>query len=384
MSATRVLRLYHSGVVAEYRERERWLRRKHGYDVHLVCPPAWPEGGSVVAADSDPEVPVHVMAVRGRQHPILFWYATRPLRRLLRELQPHIVDLHEEPFSLAAAFALRAIRREAPAARVCIYTAQNIFKRYPPPFRQLEQRAFREAAAAYPCSTEAGEVLRSKGFAGALYVLPLGVSLTPEPSPERPDGPLRVGFLGRLESYKGADIAIRAFADATRDIDAILEIVGAGPQRPELEAAAASLGVRGRVRFPGAVSQEEALTRIRCYDVVLVPSLTTATWKEQFGRVPAQAFAAGTAVLASDSGSLPEVLADCGEIAQEGDVRDFAEKLNRLLRDPGRRAELESRGRKRAVDVLSWEKVADGCSEMYRTLLHEPSTDARDVSYLRL
>jgi glycosyltransferase involved in cell wall biosynthesis len=317
----------------------------------------------------DPEVPVHVVDVRGRQHPILFWYSSHALRRLLRDLRPQIVDIHEEPYSLAAAFALRAIRREAPNARICIYTAQNIFKRYPPPFRQLERRALKAAAAAYPCSTEAGQVLKRKGFTGRLHVLPLGVTPAAEPPVPRKDGQLRVGFLGRLEPYKGAQVAIRAFAEATRDTNALLEIVGSGRQRHELEACAASLGISDRVIFPGAVPQAEALSRIRRYDVVVVPSLTTKTWKEQFGRVPAQAFALGAAVLASDSGSLPEVVAGCGEIAAEGDVLDFAEKLHGLLRDPGRRAELTSRGYQRAVEALSWEKVADGGDQMYRSAL---------------
>ncbi len=139
MNGTRVLRVYHSAVVTEYRERDRLLRSRHGYDLHLVSPPAFEEGGSLVRADVRGEVPVHVIPIRGRQHPNLFWYATAAFRRVLRTVQPQIVDLHEEPYSLAVAFALPAIRREAPGARVCVYSAQNIQKHFPPPFRQLDE-----------------------------------------------------------------------------------------------------------------------------------------------------------------------------------------------------------------------------------------------------
>lgn len=370
MKGIRVLRIYHSGVVGEHRQRERLLRSRHGYDVHLVSPPVWNEGGSPVTAVADGEVPLHIVKVRGRSHPILFWYASGHLRRVLRELQPQIVDLHEEPYSLAVAAALRAIRTEVPDVPVCVYTAQNILKRYPLPFRHLEQRALAVAAAAYPCSTEAGDVLRAKGFGGSVHMLPLGVNLVPAAG--RQDGPLRVGFLGRLEPYKGGEVAVAGFATACRGIDASLEIVGAGPQRGHLEACATRLGISDRVVFTGAVSQREALQRISSYDVVLVPSLSTRSWKEQFGRVPAQAMAAGTAVIASDSGSLPEVLGGCGELAREGDVEDFADKLRVLLCDPKRRAELAGRGRDRAADALSWEKVVDGCDRMYRQMLDMP------------
>ena len=71
--------------------------------------------------------------------------------------------------------ALRAVRAEVPKAKVCIYTAQNIYKRYPWPIRRLEARALRRADACYPCSTEAGEVLRRKGFTGEMHVMPLGL-----------------------------------------------------------------------------------------------------------------------------------------------------------------------------------------------------------------
>lgn len=377
MTAVRVLRIYHSAVVEEYRQRERMLRSRHGYDVQLVSPPAWEEGGSLVAATPDPGVPVHIVKVCGPRHPILFVYAEAALRRVLRAVQPQIVDLHEEPYSLAAAAALRAVRAEVPGARVCIYTAQNILKNYPTPFRQLECRALSVAAAAYPCSTEAGDVLRAKGFAGSLHILPLGVSLRSTAAPKAASDRLRVGFLGRLEPYKGGDLALRAFAGAAADLDACLEIVGSGSQQAALEARAADLGLSARVRFTGAVSQAEALERIRSYDVVLVPSVSTRRWKEQFGRIPAQALEAGTPVIASDSGSLREVLGGCGELVQEGDVDALTARLARLLRDPVRRAELSVRGRRRAAEALSWEMVADGCDRMYRELLASPPPSSR-------
>jgi glycosyltransferase involved in cell wall biosynthesis len=369
VNGTRVLRIYHSAVVAEYRAREHLLRSRHGYDVHLVSPARWPEGGSMVEAADDLDVPLHIVGTRGRRHPILFWYAHAALRRVLREVRPHIVDIHEEPYSLAAAAALSAVATEVPTARICIYTAQNILKRYPAPFRALESRALRLAAAAYPCSTEAGYVLRSKGFAGSVHVLPLGVSLRSTFPRAQNTGRLRVGFVGRLEAYKGGELAIRAFAEAAIGVDAVLEIVGAGPQRSELEEWAARLEVTSRVMFAGAVSQEEALRRIASYDVLLVPSVTTPSWKEQFGRVPAQALEAGTPVIASDSGSLRQVLGGCGVLVREGDIADLTEKLGALLRDPVRRQELSDRGRQHAVEAFSWEAVVDGCDSMYREAL---------------
>jgi glycosyltransferase involved in cell wall biosynthesis len=355
----RVLRLFHSAVVPEFLERERLLRTRHGWDVHVACPPAWSEGGNVVTASHDSEVPVHVLPIHGKRHPILFWYSQRALRALMRELQPDIVDIHEEPYSLAARGIVHAAVREVPNATIVIYTAQNLYKRYPLFFRRSERKVLRCVAAAYPCSTEAGQVLRRKGYGGPLYVLPLGVSAAP-PRPE-PNDHRRVGFVSRLVPEKGGRLAVEAFARASQGVDATLEIVGSGPEEQNLRALAGD-----NVVFTGAISQHEALDRISSYDVLLVPSLGTKRWKEQFGRVVAQALVAGTPVIASDSGSLPEVLGGAGEIVPEGDADALADMLSTLLRDAGRREELARLGRKRAAEALSWDRVADGFDTMYR------------------
>lgn len=363
----RILRICHSAVVDEYRERERALVRTYGHDVHLVCPHAWYEGGTVVSAAPDAEVPTHVVPVHGRQVPNLFWYDPRALKAIMRELRPEIVDMHEEPYSLAAAGILNALRSSAADAALCFYTAQNLPKRYPPPFSAIEQFVFRRAEAAYPCSAEAAERLRMRGFAGALNVLPLGVSLPPETC--RRPGPMRVGFVGRLEHEKGCHIALRAFAAASPASDAELVVIGAGSEEAFLRSEAHSHGLDDRVTFLGGLSQYETLRHMRSLDVVLVPSLTTRTWKEQFGRVPAQAMANGIAVIASDSGSLPEVVGSAGIIVAEGDELGFVSALRRTLLDQALVARLRADGLERARSRLSWEAVAAGMDAMYRSLI---------------
>jgi glycosyltransferase involved in cell wall biosynthesis len=173
-----------------------------------------------------------------------------------------------------------------------------------------------------------------------------------------------------LESYKGGVIAVNAFARASVGSDATLDIVGAGPQHAELKRLVTEKGIESRVRFWGALPQEETLRRIAELDVLLVPSLTTASWKEQFGRVAAQALAAGTAVIASDSGSLREVVAEAGILVPEGDIPACASALQQLLLDPGAREQLADRARRRAAAFLSWDYVAERIDQMYRLVLH--------------
>jgi glycosyltransferase involved in cell wall biosynthesis len=161
-------------------------------------------------------------------------------------------------------------------------------------------------------------------------------------------------------------VAAQAFARASKGIDASFEVIGAGSEDQALRRYVADAGIADRVQFSGALPQAETLDRLAQLDVVLIPSLSTSTWKEQFGRVAAQAMAAGTAVIASDSGSLREVVNDCGVLVPEGDVEAFAAELRKLLMSPRLIMQLAKRGRERAMLTFSWERVVDRVDVMYR------------------
>jgi glycosyltransferase involved in cell wall biosynthesis len=66
-------------------------------------------------------------------------------------------------------------------------------------------------------------------------------------------------------------------------------------------------------------------------DVLAVPSLTTPTWTEQFGRVVVEGMFAGTAIVVADSGALPEVVGPAGQVVEEGNVDALAGALEEAL-----------------------------------------------------
>ena len=183
----RVLRIFHSAVVDAWRERERHLRVL-GAEVDLVTARRWNEGGADVALVPRPGEPVRGIRTWGR-HPALFVYSPLPLWRALGRAYD-VIDIHEEPFALATAeiLLLRRLRRQR--APYVLYSAQNIDKRYPPPFRWLERWALRHAAGLSVCNTEAGRICERKGLPGSATLIPLGVDV------ER-FSPAPAGSLGR-------------------------------------------------------------------------------------------------------------------------------------------------------------------------------------------
>ena len=357
----RVLRLSHSAVVTGWRRRERLLRRD-GVDLTLVTARRWEEGGATVPFEpvgDDFAVPV---ATLGR-HPNLFLFDPRPLWRLLGSGRFDLVDLHEEPFGLAVAEVLLLLALRARRTPFLVCSAQNIEKRYPPPFRWFERWALRRAAGAYTCNVEAGEILRRKGLTGELALLPLGVDVDRFHPVDRPPptGTLRVGFVGRLIPHKGADVLLRAAAgDERLEVD----LWGDGPERAALERLAAGLGLDGRVRFHGFADDVAVADAYTAADVLAVPSVPVPGWLEQFGRVVVEAQASGVPVVASASGALPDVVGTAGVLVPPGDADRLRSALVGLLEDPTRWAALRAAG-VAAAARCSWEAVATAQRDLY-------------------
>ncbi len=358
----RVLRISKSGVVTAWRERERQLRSR-GVDLTLVAAAQWEEGGSMVhftPAGDTFAVPVRTWG----RHPNFFVYDPRPLWRLLGSTSWNLIDMHEEPFGLAVAEVLFLRWLRCPEVPFVVSSAQNIEKRYPLPFRWFEQRSLADAAGAYTCNTEAGQILRRKGLTGEWVLLPLGVDVDRfQPVAHHPPSDLlRVGFVGRLIPHKGVDVLLDAVA-----LDDRLEadIFGAGPEEGSLMAMASRLGITDRVTFHGHVDEEDIPATYRRFDILAVPSVPLPSWVEQFGRVVVEAQASGVPVVASASGALPDVVGDAGLLVPPRDPAALAAALGRLLDEPGLWDRLRSEGIDGARRY-SWASVADTQLALYR------------------
>lgn len=184
----------------------------------------------------------------------------------------------------------------------------------------------------------------------------------PEVYPEAPDAETtepRILFLGRLVPNKGCDVLVRAMEFLPAD--ARLDIVGDGPERGALEAAALRSGAGDRIRFHGWLPAAGTRERLCSSRVLAVPSL----WPEPFGLVALEAAAAGRPVVASAVGGLRDTVEDGsnGRLVPAGDVRAMAEALAGYLRDPGLAHLHGERGRTRVVEKHS---IADHLSLLGR------------------
>jgi glycosyltransferase involved in cell wall biosynthesis len=310
------------------------------------------------------------IALNGHHH--LHFYPT--LGRVLRRLRPQVLHIDEESFNLATFQAMQLGVRLG--ARCCFYNYANIDHWYPPPFSLFERYNFRHAAHALACNQEAATIIRRHGYGGPLTIVPqFGVDpelFKPRQEARRNGGAgkggrFTVGYLGRLVPEKGILDLVEAFAGL--DDRARLRLVGDGSQRPAIERRIAELGLGERAAILPAVGSTEVPTTLAAFDALVLPSRTTPSWKEQFGRVLIEAMSCGVPVLGSSSGEIPHVIGDAGLVFPEGDLMSLRGSLARLAADPALRADLAARGRARVLAQFTQAAVAARHVAIYREML---------------
>lgn len=368
----RVAVISHTYVIAANRGKLAALARLPGLELLAITPARWRNRDTAQTVAAEPRVDsqcrMAVLAAWCAGPSSLLIYSPSALFQVLRDFRPDIVHLEEEPWTLAAFETMIVCRLVG--APLTVFTWENVERRLPPPFGLIRRLVFRRARAAIAGNLEAKSLLERNGFPGPVTVLPqLGVDTAPcAPSIETSEADVAlVGYIGRLVPQKGLLVLVEALAQMPKRFR--LSVVGSGPLKAELHRRAGALGIEERLELREDVRHDEVPRYLRRLSVLVLPSLTTPTWKEQFGHVLIEAMACGVPVVASDSGAIPEVVGDAGLLVREGNAAELASALESLLSDPALRRTLAHRGRARALAHYANEVVAERLATIWKDVL---------------
>jgi glycosyltransferase involved in cell wall biosynthesis len=294
------------------------------------------------------------------------WWLYGGLGKILSQIRPNVVHVVSEPWGGLTVQALTVRQRLDQPPRVCIHAADNIYwhgSRLEQAIRKaLIRQVFPRVDGFASWSREGVEVATEAGLRRVpTVVIP---AIIPDPEQFSPASvytkmslrrklglPLQeglMGFIGRLAPEKG----VCDLVDALRlmgDRAPFLAVWGNGPLAPCVDRLFRAKAVRGRLLGPLPFAGTP--DAYRACDAVVVPSRTTASWKEQFGRVLIEAMFSECAVVAYRSGAIPDVVGDVGVLVDEGDVTGLAQAMSDLMSDAGERVRLGQRGRSRALDL---------------------------------
>jgi len=368
----RVLVLSHTYLQPTHRGKLRALAAR-GLEVTVAIPQRWREpwfGRPIdVAWERQGGLEVFPLPARGvaggRDEIAKATYGGRALKALLRDRRPDLVQIEEEPGTQAARQVLGAARRLA--IPVVLFTHQNVDLEQGWWAHWKQRRMLRKLTGLVAGSDLAGTLVRRDAPNLPIAVIPQLGALAPHEPQHVPHEGLAIGYVGRLVPQKGLDTLLQALA-LQRGMNWKLIIVGDGPERERLEALASELRLAARVRWTGGLPAEQVATLWPDLDVLVQPSLALRDWREANGQVLMEAMANEVAVLGTDSGVIPELIADAGVVAPAGDVEGLAAAFERLSDTATRRA-LAQAARARALRLYSDDAIAERTLQFWQQVV---------------
>lgn len=324
----KILVIGHSLVIDSNRKFWSVMARTQEADVTLVIPHQWKSNlinqiTYSYNSETDASLNNITLPVRFKGNASFYFFVFFKLYQILNAKKYDAIIVTQETWSLSA-FQVGLLKYFSKNKKANAYLSicQNIKKnklRFLHPFERLVTSFYHKM---FYCDSSICDVLTWKKIKNPTLYWPFSydeelyqktISLNPSP--------LRLGYLGRLSHEKGIQTLLEAFTLLRKKMPIELVIAGNGPLKAEL----AGEGIR----FLGTIPHSKAHLFYKDIDLFILPSLTTSFWKEQFGRVIIEAVASGKAVIGSNSGAIPEVLAQIGlkTIFEEGNTQSLIEQI---------------------------------------------------------
>jgi glycosyltransferase involved in cell wall biosynthesis len=369
--------------------------RERGYETMLVAGTVGQGEQSMAYVADELGVPVVTIPHLHREiSPVRDLLATWRLARIIRIERPTILHTHTaKAGAVGRAAALLAGRSRPP---IIVHTfhghvLRGYFGRFwTGVFRLLERLLARITDALVAVSPEVRDELVALGVAPAskFRVIRLGIELDNRVSSDGsaraetrrtmgvPEARFVVGWIGRMTGVKRTDLVLKGFR-ALRDngVDAILCMVGDGPDRAAVEQLAGELGIVRDCLFAGY--QEDVGPFFAAFDVFVLPSGNEGTPVTAI-----EALATGCPVVATRVGGVPDVVDDGvdGFLVAPGAVQELAARLAELARDPELRVRMGAAGRERMRTRYAVDRLVDDVDRLYRELLERRGIDTSALS----
>jgi glycosyltransferase involved in cell wall biosynthesis len=361
--------------------------RERGYDTTLVAGSlARGEDSMAFVADARDVQIVRIDQLGREISPLRDLVATVRLAWLIRRERPDILHTHTAKAGTVGRVAALLAGRRRP--RIVVHTFHgHVLRGYFGPVRSwffllLERWLASRTTALIAVSPQVRDDLVALGVAPPerFVVIRLGIELGERVAPEQngraesrrylgiePDR-FAVGWIGRMTAVKRTDDVLVAFKRLRDEgVDAVLCMVGDGPDRQDLERRAHELGIVRDTLFLGY--QEDVAPFYAAFDALVLPSSNEGTPVSAI-----EALAAGRPVVATRVGGVPDVVqeGDDGFLVEPGATDDLADRLAQLARDPELRERMGRAGRERVLPRYAVERLVDDVDRLYRSLLRPP------------
>ncbi|MEM1239881.1 MAG: glycosyltransferase [Cyanobacteria bacterium P01_H01_bin.26] len=347
-----------------------------GADVGLLVPQQWK------ALQWDKRFTVETPYPQLTIYPASTWFEGRAgaylyppgaITKAIADFRPDIIQIEEEVFSLTAfEVSLLAWRSKIP---VVLFSWENMDRHLPAPRRWLRQFVFKHTRCIISGNHEGADIIKQWGYTKPVEVMPqMGVDVdlfSPAlRQQESKTAPLQIGFVGRIAHQKGIDTLIEAaYLLRQQGHDFHLYICGSGTDMETFQTLAQDYDLEGMITWRGGVSHDQVPQEIAKMDLLVLPSRTVSTWKEQFGHVLIEAMAIGIPVVGSTCGEIPNVIDRSELVFPEGDAHGLTQILARFIQDRDWWQEMAQYSLDRVAQHYSHQRIAERSISLWRSIL---------------
>lgn len=290
------------------------------------------------------------------------------VKNIIKSIKPDIVHIEDEPFNLSTFQWVKAAKKIG--SKIIFFTWQNIKKVYPPPFSLFNRYILKNSDYAIVGNLDGAGILKQFGYNKPISIIPQngvnGNIFSPSKIKPHKSKIFRIIYIGRLVKEKGIGTLIDAMKILNKKF--CLDIIGNGSYKKEMVTKIKKLKL-DNIKIIGGIPSYNVPKYIKRSSALILPSITTKRWKEQFGRVLIEAMACEVPVIGSNSGEIPNVIGDCGLIFKEGDSNDLARKIELIYKNKSLATKLGKIGRKRVVKNFTNRIIAKRTYDIYKKLM---------------
>ncbi len=349
--------LWHAGTIDVYFDRYTALRQ-YFEQIHVIVPGGWWEVQDV------PEDRDGIFFIRTSTifafHPLAIIH--KRLRKIIAEIEPDYLYLHEEPHSLSAFQAALVARRLS--IPFCVDSALINMRLFLRGCNPMEQFIYRKAERIYYRNESCRDILVKRNcppekLAGPMpngvstrAFRPLGLEERESFLKRRGIDSLKgfiIGFAGRIVPEKGIDLLLEL-----ADEDSRVRVCLCG--NLEEEKYRGRILDHPRVEWFGRLNREELNAFYNVCEITVLPSRPTRGWTEQFGRVLIESIMAGTPALGSRVGMIPEIIGEENTFDPHS-YSEFRERMYEFM-DIDRRESVLAAQRTHVENTYTWEVIA--------------------------
>lgn len=348
-----------------------------GIEVGLLVPQSWqaPQWNKQLSLETPySRIKIYPARIQLGGRAGAHFYLPNDIAHAIADFEPDVLQVEEEVFSLVALeIAIAARLFNIPAV---LFGWENQERHLSFPRRWIRQFVFKTVSAIIAGNHDGAALVKQWGYDKRVEVMPqVGVDtdlFSPALSQTQPPhSSLRIGFVGRISQHKGIETLLLAAEQLKAKGQPFrLHLCGSGPDETKFQSFAKARNLNDVTTWRGSVRHDEVPEEIAKMDVLVLPSLTIPTWKEQFGHVLIEAMAAGLPVVGSTCGEIPNVINESSLIFPEGNPTALAAILRRLIQDPPWRQAMAQHSLSSVEKYYSHSRIAERLIALWKDILN--------------